>query len=371
MNTCWIRVDASKQIGTGHIYRCLSIAEQIKHRYQVVFISRLFDGHLMDVIHQRGFEVIALAEDLSEWSEVAVHQTNDHPKVLKHSHWLQATQTEDALATYHALKARLVQTGDKLLVDHFALDAEWEGYIQSQLGLPVVVIDGQADRVHAAQVVVDPTVCAKSNKWRNMLAEGISLYKGAGYIPLSSAFFKLQKQVQLRSRLSTILIAFGGVDIQDFTGVALQALLEMPLQGVQIKVVVGQNYPNLLTLKSCCEQFDHINCFVQTTHMAELMLQADLAIGAGGSMAWERCLLGLPTLAAVIADNQREQVACLVSKGVARSIGDQVENVGPEIQAAIEAFQQTPHSLTTMSEAAMTLMDEASNHQWLTIFESM
>lgn len=373
MNACWIRVDSSKQIGTGHVYRCLSIAEQVKRHFHVVFICRLFDGHLIDLIQKKGFEVIALAEDLSEWSQAAREQSWFDSKPLKHSAWLQSTQAEDALATQQALKGALIQCGDVLLLDHFALDADWEGFIQNQLGLSVIVIDGQADRKHVAKVVVDPTVCSKTDKWKNLLADTnrTSFYQGSAYIPLASDFFQLREQVQSRSNLKSILIAFGGVDLYDFTGAALKAVLEMSLSNLQIDVVVGQNYSNLPVLKSICDKHDQVNCHVQTTKMPELILHADLAIGAGGSIAWERCLLGLPTLVAVIADNQRAQVDCLVSKGVALPIGDQVEQIVPAIQTAIDAFLQNPQVLTKMSSAAMALMDNVTNDQWLTIFESM
>jgi UDP-2,4-diacetamido-2,4,6-trideoxy-beta-L-altropyranose hydrolase len=51
--------------------------------------------------------------------------------------------------------------------------------------------------------------------------------------------------------------------------------------------------------------------------MGELMLEADLCIGAAGSTSWERCTLGLPAIVFCIADNQRSVVDALSKSGVA------------------------------------------------------
>ena len=104
MRRCWIRADASKLIGTGHIYRCLSMASSLKKQaIDVRFVCRTLDGHLCALIESQGFRVVRLPADLNnqclDYSNLADDtllkgiQSN-----LPHAHWLEASQSEDALA---------------------------------------------------------------------------------------------------------------------------------------------------------------------------------------------------------------------------------------------------------------------------------
>jgi spore coat polysaccharide biosynthesis predicted glycosyltransferase SpsG len=68
--------------------------------------------------------------------------------------------------------------------------------------------------------------------------------------------------------------------------------------------------------------------------MAQLMFEADLAVGAGGSTSWERCCLGLPTLLYVTADNQKEIAKNLEKLGAVRI----VDSLKDDLQAILNDF---------------------------------
>ena len=97
---------------------------------------------------------------------------------------------------------------------------------------------------------------------------------------------------------------FGGIDADNYTGLAIKALADMDIKGMHVDVVIGVQHPYREEIKKECAELGFV-CHVQTDKMAELMAAADLSIGAGGSTLWERCCLGLPTLAVSIAENQR------------------------------------------------------------------
>lgn len=359
------RVDASIKIGTGHVYRCLSIAEQIKETVKVVFICRELTGHLIDLIESKGFDVIRLPAVLKPFD------SDLFSLKLKHASWLEGAQNSDAMASAQALLNWSQGSKGVVLVDHFALDTVWETDFLQRTAWPIWVLDGQADRMHSAQALIDPTACSVSKKWVGLLSKSTSLYQGAAFAPINKAFFDAKKLATIRTTLKTILISFGGVDINDYTQRTLNVLLGMLLPDLNIIVVVGKGYPHLCELKKQCDLHSNIQYFVQTDDLPSLLLKADLAIGAGGIMTWERCLLGLPSLTAVIADNQRQQVDCLANKGVLMSLGSDCEQLAQNLEATLKSVLNTPTELSKMSKAAFEFAQDLRPNQWLALFRSL
>jgi UDP-2,4-diacetamido-2,4,6-trideoxy-beta-L-altropyranose hydrolase len=111
-----------------------------------------------------------------------------------------------------------------------------------------------------------------------------------------------------------ILIFFGGVDADNYTGRAIEALSEITTSGLHVDVVIGAQHPYREQIKEASAQHGFI-CHIQTDKMAELMAAADLAIGAGGSATWERCCLGLPALVFCTANNQQKQLTDAAQEG--------------------------------------------------------
>ena len=88
--------------------------------------------------------------------------------------------------------------------------------------------------------------------------------------------------------------------------------------------------------------------------MAELMANADFAIGAAGSTSWERCCLGLPTLMIILAENQQTIAKQLQAAGAAQSL-----SIGPKLaQQVAQCFDQlSPNYLSSSSQAAQAISD--------------
>ena len=105
------------------------------------------------------------------------------------------------------------------------------------------------------------------------------------------------------------------------------------LDGFNVVVVLGETSPYNDMIKSYAKE-RNIEVIVNANNMAELMLDADLAIGAGGSTSWERCCLGLPTLLYITADNQRK-IAEELEKLSATII---VKNLKDDLQIMIDNF---------------------------------
>lgn len=298
------RVDASIQIGSGHFMRCLTLADALKQRgAQIRFVSRDMPLHLRDLLAAQCIEYVTLKSATAETTR------GD----LAHSHWLGTSQCEDAQDTVKALSD---QTWDWLVVDHYALDVRWESAMRTQ-AKHIIVIDDIADRRHDCEVLLDQNFYKDmQTRYTGKVPAHCQLLLGPHYALLRDEFWKLREHTKPRTGpVKRILVFFGGVDADNYTGLAIKALSGLGIKRRHVDVVIGAVHPQREQIEIDCATQGYV-CHVQTTHMAELMAAADLAIGAGGSASWERCCLGLPALSICVADNQRKQIKNAANAGL-------------------------------------------------------
>lgn len=299
-----IRVDASSQIGTGHFMRCLTLADGLKQRgAKTRFISRHLPEYLRSMLTVKGHEFMLFNS-----------AKNEEPQdELAHSRWLGTGQSQDAADSIQALSD---EDWDWLIVDHYALDYRWESMLR-QSSKKILVIDDIADRQHDCDILLDQNYYADmDNRYSGKVPVHCQLLLGPRYALLRDEFRLLHEQAKPRSGpVKRILVFLGGIDTDNYTGHAIEALSKTDVSGLRVDVVIGAQHPCREQITAACVRHGFI-CHVQTDKMAELMAAADLAIGAGGVACWERCCLGLPTLVFCTADNQYAQVADAARQGL-------------------------------------------------------
>lgn len=299
-----IRVDASIDIGTGHVMRCLTLADTLKGLGATcTFICRRHPGNLLSLIAQRGHGVIALDAGSGPLPEGAA---------MTYAAWLGVDWTRDARETRKALGSACL---DWLVVDHYALDYRWERALRMCCSR-LMVIDDLADRVHDCNLLLDQNLGRSAQDYQGLIDPAASLLIGPRYALLRPEFsqwreFSLARRT--RPEVKQMLIAMGGGDKNNVTGKVLDELkrCKIPLD-LRITVVMGAFAPWLETVKLQVAQMPFpAGVVVGVSNMAEIMASSDLAIGAAGGGAWERCALGLPSLLMILAENQRSGSAAL------------------------------------------------------------
>ncbi|MCM5679014.1 UDP-2,4-diacetamido-2,4,6-trideoxy-beta-L-altropyranose hydrolase [Schlegelella sp. S2-27] len=345
------RVDASLQIGTGHVMRCLTLAELLRTQgVECHFVCREHAGHLLDVVARRGHEVHRLP--MAERPD-----SMESRQLPAHAGWLGGTWQLDAHQTGAVLAATRPQW---LVVDHYALDARWESAVRSAAGR-VLVVDDLADRRHDCDVLVDQTLGRQSKEYEHLVPSSCRCLTGASYALLRPEFAQLRPESLARRRgqmrLQHVVITMGGVDRDNAAGRVLQALDRCTLpEDSHITVVMGPTAPWLLRVQEQAAAMRWPTQVLVDVHdMARLMATADVAIGAAGSTSWERCCLGVPTLMLVLADNQRGVAEALEAAGAAIVLGD--ADAGPDrIGAALQDLTDNPR-LRQMIERAGAVTD--------------
>lgn len=306
------RCDASIQIGTGHVMRCLTLADELSRQgAESFFICRQHDGNLIEVLRQRGYQVYVLP--LESYSANELQDTQ-----LVHADWLATTQHRDA-----ELSCSIVQAiqPDWLIVDHYALDESWEKRLHLYCK-KLMVIDDLADRKHDCDLLLDQNFGRNPQDYAAYINEDCELLCGSNYALLRPEFAEWRsyslKQRQ-HNKLASILINLGGVDKDNITTKILKVLQTKSLPDhCSITIVMGSTSPWIELVKQQAAIMQWLTVVkVGVDNMAEIMANSDLAIGAAGATSWERCCLGLPTIILVLADNQRDIANVLEDVGAA------------------------------------------------------
>ena len=336
------RVDASVQMGTGHLMRCLTFAEALRERgVHTHFICREHVGNLITLLQRKAIPVKVLPapaiKDTTHGEDYAV--------------WLGVTQAEDAEQTVKALDG---EKPDWLVVDHYGLDIDWEKRLRPHVGR-LMVIDDLANRHHDCDVLLDQNYSAEGEqRYASFVTPSCKVLLGPRYALLRKEFKVMREHLEPRThKLKKILVFFTAGDDQGETLKAMQGI-ELFGKAEHVDVVVGQANPdNSEIIKKCDELHWWYHC--QVDYMPRLIAQADLVIGAGGSSNWERCALGVPALVVILAKNQAPIAQALGRAGVIYNLG-----WSRDLQAAdyANALSTLNHDcLAAMSEKALALVD--------------
>lgn len=312
------RADAGLELGTGHIMRCLTLADALRAQGQgaeAIFVTRSHAGHVIPSITARRHRVIPLPGNTGQ-------PYGDHPAPPTHADWLEADWRTDAAAT----RALLEETGACWLVmDHYALDAQWQDAALLP-GVSLLVLDDLADRPHGADVLLDQNAGRRAQDYVGFVPAGCDLRIGPAHALLRPEFAQLRPESLARraalTRPKTLLVTLGGIDKDNAVSRVLDALAEAPAaQDLRITVVMGVSAPHLDAVRDRAETMPMpVEVVAGVSDMGARMMRADLCIGAVGSTAWERCALGLPTLQVVLADNQREAAQAMAARGLSLAL---------------------------------------------------
>lgn len=345
------RADASLLIGSGHIMRCLTLADALRtNGAECSFICRDQSGHLNELVRLRGYTVHVPAR---EPGGVCVPTTAG----LAHAAWLGVGQEQDALDVVPILREL---RPDWLVVDHYALDDRWER-LASHYCRKLLVIDDLADRTHVCDLLLDQNLGRAPDDYASLLPAGCRRLIGPAFALLRPEFAALREyslQRRQQSQLKSILISMGGVDQSNVTAKALESLKSCALpETCSIAVVMGTKAPWVESIRMLAAEMPWpTDVLVGIDDMALRLANSDLAIGAAGSTSWERCCLGVPTIMAILADNQQVIGRALEGAGAACLVNydDQIEaNFG----ARVSELLSNPEMLGQMSRNAADITD--------------
>jgi len=350
------RLDASEKIGMRHFMRCLTLAARLKKEdVKICFFMRHTNDELSSLAHQNGIKVIKL-EDKRK-----IEAYGDDSVSTEHKGWLEVSQAQDAGSFMQAVTEQKLGPPNMVIVDHYALDNNWEMLVRAIAKVPIFAIDDLCNRKHDCDYFLDPTLGRSREEYEAYLPENCTALLGTNYALLRSEFHE-QRELQLPKRLAsfeksnipkTVLITMGSTDPNNVVLNVLEAFarLDKPNKP-KLLVMLGAMFPHRAGLinwvKTSGLDTEIVN---QTNQVSQLMGRADICISSMGTAIWERCCVGLPSINIVTNKSQKQLARSLIGQNFLVDAGEW-KDIKPS-RFAIE-------HLSPLLEGKMPLLDMAT-----------
>lgn len=340
-----IRVDASAAIGTGHLKRCLSLAQAlIEAGADVRFVCRELDAVAATVLGGSGTP--------TRWLPAPAQAFTPAPDTPPHAAWAGVPQPQDAADTAQTLAD---WHPDTVVVDHYAFDARWHQAVRDALGcgaqgLRVLVIDDTADRALDADALLDHNwALDHRTKYAGRLQRKPLWLCGPRFALLAGAY-RGAARYRFHDAVRSVGIFMGGTDPGGVSARVLAACRSAGFAG-PVEVVSTSANPQLTALRDACQRDGNTTLTLDQPDLAAFFTRHDLQIGAGGGATWERCCMGAPTVALALVANQSAVVPGLAALGAVRAADEAT------LPGVLRELIADPAARQSLAERAAALVD--------------
>jgi UDP-2,4-diacetamido-2,4,6-trideoxy-beta-L-altropyranose hydrolase len=303
--------------------RCLAIAEALRPAgWQAVFATGNETLATVSALAGTGFEIERLPDNASDADQLA---------------------------------RRFRDGADLLVVDHYGRDASFERACRAW-ARRILVLDDATGRDHDCDLLLD-AAATDPRLYRDRVPAGAQLLLGPAYATVRPEFLAMRAAALARrdGRLvRNILVSLGATDPMNATCRVLDALEPLP-RDVEVTLVLSSRAPHLAEVQRRAQ--GAIKVMSDVADIAGLMSAADLAIGGAGSSAYERAVLGLPTVMVELAANQSGVCSLLADAGAASNAGRMDGDFSGRLRAMVQALMDDSSARIAMAKAASTLVD--------------
>jgi UDP-2,4-diacetamido-2,4,6-trideoxy-beta-L-altropyranose hydrolase len=323
--------DAGPAVGGGHVMRCLTLARALTER-----------GAECAFVESRAAAAVLGRFGWPPQAVVAMANADDLAGLVR---W--GAQFAHSFAP------------DVVVVDHYGAGAGEEATLRGP-GRRLAVIDDLADRAHDCDLLIDPGFGRRREDYAALAPEPCVTLIGPDYALVRPEFADARPRALSRrarhDQARRALVALGLTDVGGATRRVVEALLPH-LQEVRLDVVLGTDAPSLDWISALAGHDRRIHLHINTNEMANLVAEADLAIGAGGSSVWERACLGLPAVTLILADNQADMAHRLAEAGAALALDVRAEGFETALTAAWNQLVDQPQLRWSLTDRASALCD--------------
>lgn len=329
-----IRAAVGADIGLGHVMRCLALARALR----AAGVEPLFIGP----------EPAGRVRALLERAEIPWHCYSAGSDV--------AHQAADAQEAIRIL--RRVGEVALVVVDDYSLDFRWEQPVAAT-GSRVLVIDDLANRQHDCDLLLDQNFLPDmSSRYDGVVAPRCRLLLGPQWALLRDEFIGHEDRRERTGLIRRVLVTYGGADPHCDTHKAVIALRSTS-DIERVDVVIGAYFDQSANPEAFARGDARFRFHAQPGYMADLMREADLVVGAGGSTSWERCALGAPALVTAVADNQVATSRYLAETGAIVYLGESPGVSESDISQAVARLMGSPERVRNMGIRARSVMGDS------------
>jgi UDP-2,4-diacetamido-2,4,6-trideoxy-beta-L-altropyranose hydrolase len=333
----YIRADADGKIGTGHIMRCIALAQAWQDQGgEATFVSHCDNEALKERIQIEGFRFIALdnvcpdSSDLKNTLSILENKSCDQKK------WL--------------------------VLDGYHFTPDYQKAIRDA-GIHLLVIDDMNHLPHYhADILLNQNIHAPDLKYK--CNADTTFLLGTRYVLLRREFLKYQDfKRQIPDWAKNILVTLGGADPQNVTLKVIEALKLLNEPDIAVRIIIGPANSHQKTLRKALAPVNfEAELLINPPNMPELMAWADMAVSAGGSTCWELAFMGVPSIVLILADNQAAVAKYMMNIKAVLNLGIIAECSKEHISDACKTLIGGSIIRTSLSQQSTTLINGLGSH---------
>lgn len=334
------RVDASYQIGSGHLVRCLSLAKELREKnIESIFITKKNKGDLISLIIKNKFKFTIINykkksnDDLLNWKL-------------------------DAIETAKKIKNKGIT---HLIIDHYGIEKKWEEYLNDFVN-KIIVIDDLADRKHFCDILIDNSLPKKN--YLKLVPSHSKILVGPEFIFLDKSFIEERSKMkkienEKEEKKHIFYVSYGASDITQETIKTIIALKKLKNKiSFEAKIIVGKNNKQKKKIKELCyKDKKNFSYFEQPFNVANIMSKCSIGIGSPGTTTWERCFMGLPSILISVAENQIKIGNACNDLNIAMYVGNSAKISSDSLRKIIMRFLQSPKKILEFKKNGLKVVD--------------
>lgn len=329
-----IRADADAQRGTGHVMRCMALAQEwLRRGGRVVFITQGQSEKILQRLRNEGCEVLSVGR--------AHPSLDDLDFVLSYIGRIRNQSHRDVC----------------IVLDGYHFDVEYQRAVH-HLGYKLLVIDDIAHHPeYSADFILNQNILAETYSYR--CNKETVLLLGSTYCLIREEFLNRQELAGVEpASVKNILVTLGGSDTRNLNVMITTALNAMNDRTLNVTYIAGPTFHDYANLKEALRNVVFENRLIRATEdMSLFMNKHDLAISTAGSTCWEMCFMGLPFVTIIAAENQADIAHTLDKKNIAPCIGWYNDISPDDIIKTLERVIYDDQLRRNMSERGRYLID--------------
>jgi len=259
----FIITEGGKNIGFGHITRCLSL-------YQA--------------FQERGIK-----------PKFIINGDNDIEYLLKNINYQMFNWLDEKSKLFE-----MVKDADIAIIDSYLANISLYNTLSDLVRVPVC-IDGNKRLEYPKGIVLNGNIYAERLNYRKK--DGVKYLLGTKYTPLRKEFWELPEK-KINEKIESILVTFGGSDTKNMTPKVMK-LLNKEYPALKKDIIIGKAFHNIEEIKKEIDKNTNLIYYSNAGKIREIMLESDIAISAGGQTLYEFARVGVPTIGICVVDNQR------------------------------------------------------------------
>lgn len=323
-----IRVNSNKSLGNGHFYRCLALALRARE----LGIDSIFTGS--SISKEAALRLFEFEFKLELHSETRKEFDSPADQIIQ-------------LINKYNIKVMIIDDKDVGLRDEHKI---------AQRGVKIIAIVDRAIRFHETDILLSPNLFNTSEPFLNMVPQNCEILTGPTFMPLRPEFRELKPSHPKVNKVTSIGSFFGGSDPGNQSALILETAADSRFSNLNFHILTGSLNPGIDALYERAKNLKNVFLLKFDSNMANFWNNVDIAFGSFGISAWERCAMGVPSVATIQSEDQIMDAEVLSNLGAVMSLGLATDITSRVFSETLNSIRDDKNLLYRLSQNSKQVM---------------